>query len=91
MKKINNLEQKFAKILDIPNDVVFDLPKITLIGNVQMYIENHKGIIEYLPSVIKVAVNTGEVEVTGEDLTVRNISREEIHLDGLIISINYNR
>lgn len=91
MRKINNLEQKFAHFLDIPNDVIFDLPKITLIGNVQMYIENHKGIIEYLPSLIKVAVNTGEIEVTGEELTVRNINREEIHLDGLILSIRYNR
>lgn len=91
MKKLNNLEHKLAHLLDIPNDVVFDLPKITLIGNIQLYIENHKGIIEYLPSVIRIAVNTGEVEVTGEELTVRNINREEIHLDGLILSIRFNR
>lgn len=91
MKKLSDLEQKLAHFLDIPNDIVFDLPRITLIGNVQLYVENHKGIIEYLPSVIRIAVKTGELEITGEDLTVRNINREEIHLDGVIISLHYKR
>ena len=31
-----------------------DLPRITLIGNLQLFVENHKGIIEYSDSRIRI-------------------------------------
>ncbi len=81
------VQQKIARLLDIPNDIVFDLPKITIIGNIQLYIENHRGIIEYTPESVRLSVSFGELEISGEMLTIRNITREEIHLDGLIRSV----
>ena len=83
--------QKMASILDIPQEIVLDLPKITLIGNLQMYLENHRGIIEYTSSRVRLATTLGELEVLGESLTLRSISQEDIHLDGLIKGVQFNR
>lgn len=90
-KKQHKKLQALAGMFEIPTDVMFDLPKITLLGNVQLYIENHRGIIEYRPEAIRISVNTGEVEVIGKELVIRAITSEEIHLDGLIQAVNYNR
>jgi sporulation protein YqfC len=70
---------------------MLDLPKITLIGNLQLYIENHRGIIEYRPEDIRISVSTGELEVIGRELVIRNISREEIYLDGVIQALRFNQ
>lgn len=83
--------QQIAHMFEIPTDVIFDLPKITILGNVQLYIENHRGIIEYRPEAIRISVNTGEVEIIGNGMVIRTITSEEIHLDGMIQAVKYNR
>ncbi|MDX9870809.1 MAG: sporulation protein YqfC [Clostridia bacterium] len=83
--------QHIAGFLEIPSDILYDLPKITLIGNLQLYIENHRGIIAYAPEAIRIAASTGEVEILGRELIIRSISREEIYLDGQINGIRYHQ
>lgn len=89
-KEHKRLEQ-IAGFLEIPSDILYDLPKITVIGNLQLYIENHRGVIAYNPESIRIAVSAGEVEILGRELVIRNITREEIHLDGLISGLRYHQ
>lgn len=86
-----HIPRKIASLFEMPDDIVYDLPKVNLIGDVQMYIENHRGIIEYGQETIRISVSIGEIEINGEMLCIRNITREEIHLDGVIKSVSYNR
>ncbi|MBZ4653761.1 MAG: sporulation protein YqfC [Bacillota bacterium] len=86
-----NVQQKIAHYLDIPKEIILDLPKITLIGDIQLYIENHRGIIEYTSEKIRIAIAIGELEIGGEKLVIRNITREEMYLDGHIKSVQFNR
>lgn len=83
--------EKLTAFLDLPKEIVYDLPKITLIGNLQALVENHRGIIEYGTEKIRISVNAGELEVTGKNLSIRNITRDEIYLDGDIALIKYHR
>ena len=43
-----------AEKLDIPIDVMIDIPKIILLGKEELTIENHKGIIAFSEKEIKV-------------------------------------
>jgi len=81
---------KLARVLDFPKEIVLDLPKVTLIGNMQALIENHRGVIEYSTDRIRISINSGEIEITGKDMSICNISRDEIHLDGSIGLIKYH-
>ncbi|MFZ7103452.1 MAG: sporulation protein YqfC [Peptococcaceae bacterium] len=85
------IKQRFSNVLDIPKDVMLDLPKMTIIGDIQIYIENHRGIIEYTGEQIRLSTSLGELIIKGEDLVLRNINIEEVYLDGRIKSIEYAR
>lgn len=85
------IQDKMAGWLDLPKDIVLNLPKISMIGNMQLYIENHHGLIELGAEKVRISVSTGEVVINGDGLTVRAITRDEIYLDGNIQSIRYNR
>ena len=87
--KGRDIQQKLGKALDIPNDIILDLPKINLMGNIQFYLENHRGIIEYTPEKVRISVSIGEVEVKGSALMIRTISKDDVRLDGLIDAVCY--
>ena len=60
------IKQQFSDVLEIPRDVMLNLPKIVLIGNLQLFLENHNGITEYTPQLVRIAVAEGTVEIAGE-------------------------
>lgn len=80
-----------SDILEIPSDIVMDLPKIVLVGDVQLFIENHRGIIEYTAESVRVSVGDYELEVSGESLLLRNILPDEICLEGRITGVRFIR
>ncbi|KUK84101.1 MAG: Uncharacterized protein XD97_0034 [Pelotomaculum thermopropionicum] len=83
------VQRQFSEYLEFPGDVMLDLPKIILVGNIQLFIENHRGIIEYTPEGVRVSVGEGEVAVTGQDLMLRNILPDELCVEGRIRSLNF--
>lgn len=82
--------QRLAGLLEIPQDIVMDLPRITMLGNKQLLIENHKGIIEYTPSMIRVKLNQGELVIGGTDLTLGNLQIEQILVEGTVGELKYD-
>ncbi|CCO09096.1 sporulation protein YqfC [Desulforamulus hydrothermalis] len=83
------LKKQLSDFLEIPHDVMLDLPKIVLVGNLQVFIENHRGIVEYSTEKIRVMVGEGEVGITGRQLVLRNIRTDEICVEGQIKSLSF--
>lgn len=83
------VKRQFSEFLEIPGDVMLDLPKIILVGNIQLFIENHRGILEYTPEGVRVSVGEGEVAVSGENLMIRNILPDELCVEGKIRSLSF--
>lgn len=78
-----------AKLLDLPQDVVQDLPRITMIGNVQLYLENHRGIQQFSESHLTLKLSKGKLEIVGKNLIIRQIFTEEVFIEGIIEDIKY--
>jgi sporulation protein YqfC len=78
-----------AKVLDLPQDVVQDLPRITMIGNVQLYIENHQGVLHFTSNLLQLQLSQGKLEVQGKQLVIRAILPEEVFIEGKIDGIQY--
>ncbi len=87
--KADIIKKGIADLLELPRDIVLDLPKITMVGNLQLYIENHKGIIEYSTGMVRVNTKTGILVVTGAELVLRTIVVEEIIIVGRIDRIEF--
>lgn len=83
------IRHKLADLLEMPREVVMDLPKVTIVGNLQVLLENHRGIIEYSPERLRISVNLGEIIISGEGLVLRNILPEQIVVEGKVISISF--
>ncbi|TEB15376.1 YabP family protein [Pelotomaculum sp. FP] len=83
------VKRQFSEAMELPGDVVLDLPKIIMVGNIQLFIENHRGIIEYTTEGVRVSVGEGEVAVVGENLMLRNILPDELCVEGKIRSLSF--
>ena len=68
---------------------MLDLPKVSLVGDLQVNIENHKGIIEYSPTQIRVSSNSGMLKIKGNKLYIKVIIKEEIVITGEIQSLEF--
>jgi sporulation protein YqfC len=90
MQHKNGKLQVLAGIFEIPQDIILDLPRITLLGNKQLLIENHKGIIEYDPSLVRIKMTQGELIIRGMNFTLGNLQVEQILIEGTIIELKYD-
>lgn len=88
--KKEKLNQAIAELLEIPRDLVMDVPRLTVIGREELYLENHKGIIEYDADRIRVNLARGFIEVHGNGLEIKAILPEELNISGHIKSIIYH-
>jgi len=76
-----------AAILDLPQDVVQDLPRVTMIGGIQLMVENHRGVLHFSPDKLRLAMERGELEVTGAELVIRTIGAEDVFVEGRITGV----
>ena len=75
--------------MELPKDIMLDFPRVTLIGNLQLYIENHKGIIEYSSQRIRINTKSGVMRIIGKNLTIKTIVTEEIIIAGPVSQIEF--
>ena len=86
-----SLRHLLSDAFDIPKELFMNLPRITLVGNLQMVIENHRGVLEYGHDNVKVALAKGVLGIKGQALTLRNIGPEEIIIDGNLQNIYFEQ
>ncbi|WP_026476300.1 sporulation protein YqfC [Alkaliphilus transvaalensis] len=89
MKKSEEIKKSIADILELPQDIILDLPKITMVGNLQIYVENHKGILEYSTTRVRIYTKNGVLRIIGKNLILKNIVVEEIVIVGEITHIEF--
>lgn len=91
MKKLQQAFRRWAAgALDLPKDVVLDMPRITMIGPLQMYVENHRGVLLFHHQELRLLLsNQSQLIVRGEKLVIRQIVPEEVLLEGMIREIKY--
>lgn len=78
-----------ADLLEIPGDLVLDLPKITMLGRQELYLENHKGIIEYSQKRLRINLTRGFIEILGDELEIKALLPDEMKIIGEIKQISY--
>ncbi|PAV29027.1 sporulation protein YqfC [Virgibacillus profundi] len=77
------------KYLALPSDVILELPRITIIGQLHVYIENHQGLEKYSDSELKLKTNKGYIEIIGSSFVLKMMLPEEILLEGTIQEVKF--
>ncbi len=83
------LREKFTEMLELPKELILDLPKVTIVGNGDMMIENYKGVMEYGSARIRVNTGIGVMKITGAGLLIKEITSEDIILSGEIHQLEF--
>lgn len=86
-EKAPGFGERIANLFELPQEVVLDLPQVSLVGNGFLRIENHRGIIEYQPDRIRVNTSRGEMAIRGRGLIIRTIVADEIVISGKVIAV----
>ena len=86
-RKINKLE----KILEIPQEVYSDTPKLTITGFNEIILENYKGILEYEETYTSISTYIGIVNIKGNNLNLEKMTNDDIKITGKIEDIELER
>ncbi|MEG1547609.1 MAG: YabP/YqfC family sporulation protein [Clostridia bacterium] len=83
------LKHRLFTALDLPQEAVGDVPKLTQVGRGHMLIENHRGVFEYTPDSVRLITVCGLLRVTGNALILREISKQRLYISGTIDSTGF--
>ena len=86
-KKI--IPNKINHILEIPQEVSSEIPKITVTGFEQMLIENYKTILEYQEFYIRLSTEIGILNINGFELDSKEMTTDDLLITGKIDSIDF--
>ena len=89
MKKRNY--NKIDRMLELPQEVYSNVPKIIITGFDEMIIENFKGILEYEEFFVRINTHIGLININGYGLTLENMTDDDIIVKGKIESLDIER
>lgn len=82
---------KIAELSELPKDVALGMPILTVTGQMELCLENYRGILEYTDSLVRIQTRTGQIRITGQKLQVVYYTNDEMKVTGHIQSIEYQR
>jgi sporulation protein YqfC len=85
----SKIREKVSEVLELPKEIVLNIPKLTMLGAGDLIIENYKGIIEYDSCRIRVNTGIGIIRIVGDKLIIREITSEDIMVSGEIASLEF--
>ena len=78
-----------AELFDLPADLVAGLPHLEMVGDRQLYLERHTGILSYSETQIDVNTTGGVLRVTGAALSLMAMTGEEVRIGGRIAAVEW--
>jgi sporulation protein YqfC len=84
-------KQNIADKLDLPRDIILNMPKITVTSDNEIIIENHKGIVLFGEEQVKVNSGIGLISICGNRFEILFMGGSTITIGGKFKSIVYER
>ena len=83
----SGLLERAAQALDLPADALAGVPRLELVGDRELRVENHRGILSYGTEEIHISAGTFVVRVTGRELELRAMTGRELLITGKVEQI----
>ena len=84
-----HIDRLTARALDLPIEELQRLPRLTWIGQSQLYIENYDALIIFSEQQLRLQTTFGDLNIGGLQLRISGIHEDEILVEGKIISVSY--
>lgn len=89
--KARELCARMAELFDLPADLVAGLAHMELLGDRQLLLEGHGGILSYSDTQIDVSVGGMALRIQGGGLALRSMTERELRICGRIDSVLFVR
>lgn len=84
-------KRRLDKILEMPEEVYSNTPKLTITGFNEIVLENYKGILEYEEFFASISTYIGVVNINGYNINLEKMTNDDIKITGKIESIELER
>ena len=81
--------KSISKFLEIPREVISNIPKITVTGFDEVLIENFKGILEYEDYFARISTSIGNININGFNLKLNQMTDDDILVTGRIENLDF--
>lgn len=86
-------EKKFlghvSDMSGMPKDVIMGAPILTVIGQMELLLENYRGILEYTECIIRIQTRIGQIRILGKNLQIEYYTNDEMKITGKVTEIKY--
>ena len=83
------LRKNVTEALDLPKEIMLDLPLVSLVGRDEVTIENYRGILEYSEEMVRVGTAAGILQMRGEGLCLKQLSAECMVVTGKVEGLDF--
>lgn len=80
---------KIVSTLDLPKDLFLGMCNISFIGNREVFISNHRGILSYRQEEIVILAKEQQIQIKGKALYISSYTKEELTIQGYIQSLEF--
>jgi sporulation protein YqfC len=87
--KLNRTKKSIVNKLDLPRDIILNMPKITVTGENEIIIENHKGVVLFNEEQVKVNSGVGLISIQGSRFEILFMGGSTLTIGGKFKSIVY--
>lgn len=77
------------KSVDFPEEIDPLIPKITVLAQSDMLLENHMGILQYAEDSVRIMTGKGCLCVSGKELKLSELGSDRVYIRGKLISWQY--
>lgn len=84
-----NIRRNMTDALELPREVVLNLPLISITGREELCIENYKGVVEYGEERIRINTGVGVLKIEGKKLFLKHITSENVIITGGIYKLEF--
>ncbi len=84
-----SLAEQVSGRLDLPGEVLADLPRVEIVGAQRVVVENHKGLLGYTETEIRVAGRRLGLVIRGDGLRLETMTAQELSITGRIFGVDF--
>lgn len=85
------LRQRLGDWFDLPRDIFLDLPRISVVGDLQVLVENHRGLLQYDAGRVTIGMSEGRLVIRGAELGIGVVNPEAMIVTGRLSAIEFHR
>lgn len=83
------LRKHMTEALELPKEILLNLPLVSLIGREEVTIENYKGILEYGEETVRIGTVAGILQIEGKGLCLKQLTAECMVVTGCVEKLEF--